>query len=87
MSHITDQRSAFRCKDNVRNEVFDQVYLEFKYYMNNAIKITTPNSEMVSNLSNDVSLQTKIKSLEEEIKSLKNENSNLKGDIKRQLSY
>ena len=55
--------------------------------MNNAIKITTPNSEMVSNLSNDVSLQTKIKSLEEEIKSLKNENSNLKRDIKRQLSY
>ena len=87
MSHITDQRSAFRCKDYVRNEVFDQVYLEFKYYMNNAIKITTPNSEMVSNLSNDVSLQTKIKLLEEEIKSLKNENSNLKGDIKRQLSY
>ena len=90
MSHITDQRSAFRCKDYARNEVFDtfyQVYLEFKYYMNNAIKITTPNSEMVSNLSNDVSLQTKIKSLKEEIKSLKNENSNLKGDIKRQLSY
>ena len=87
MSHITDQRSAFRCKDYVRNEVFDRVYLEFKYYMNNAIKITTPNSEMVSNLSNDVSLQTKIKLLEEEIKSLKNENSNLKGDIKRQLSY
>ena len=50
------------------------------------IKIITPSSEMVTNLTNgNVSLQTKIKSLEDEIKSLKNENSSLKGDIKTQL--
>ena len=89
VSHVTHQRSAFRCNDYVRNEVFDTFYkdyLEFKHYMNDIIKTITPSSEMVTNLSNDnVSLQTKIKSLEEEIKSLKNENSNLKGDIKTQL--
>ena len=89
VSHVTHQRSAFRCNDYVRNEVFDtfhKCYLEFKHYMNDIIKRITPSSEMVTNLSNDnVSLQTKIKSLEEEIKSLKNENSNLKGDIKTQL--
>ena len=89
MSHVTHQRSAFRCNDYVRNEVFDTFhkgYLEFKHYMNDIIKRITPSSEMVTNLSNDnVSLQTKIKSLEEEIKSLKNENSNLTGDIKTQL--
>ena len=89
MSHVTHQRSAFRCNDYVRNEVFDTFckdYLEFKHHMNDIIKTITPSSEMVTNLSNDnVSLQTKIKSLEEEIKSLKNENSNLKDDIKTQL--
>ena len=54
--------------------------------MNDIIKTVTPNSELVTNLSNDnVSLQMKIKSLEEEIWSLKNENSTLKGDIKTQL--
>ena len=91
MSHVTNQRSAFRCNDYVRNEVFDTFYkdyLEFNHYMNDIIKTVTPSSEMVTNLSNDnVSLQMKIKSLEEEIKSLKNENGNLKGDIKTQLSY
>ena len=47
--------------------------------MNDMIKIITPSSEMVTNLTNgNVSLQTKIKSLEDEIKSLKNENSSLK---------
>ena len=89
VSHVTHQRSAFRCNDYVRNEVFDtfhKCYLEFKHHMNDIIKRITPSSEMVTNLSNDnVSLQTKIKSLEEEIKSLKNENSNLTGDIKTQL--
>ena len=89
MSHVADQRSAFRYNDYVRNEVFDTFYkdyLEFKHYMNDIIKTISPSSEMVTNLSNyNVSFQTKIKSLEEEIKSLKNENSNLKDDIKTQL--
>ena len=69
-------------------DTFYEDYFEFKYYVNNTIKTTTPSSELVTNLSNDkVSLQTKIKSLEEEIKILRNENSNLKDNIKAQLKF
>ena len=71
VSPVTDQRSAFRCNDYVRNEVFDtfyEDYLEFKFYMNDIIKTITPSSELVNNLSNaNVSLQTKNKSFVEEI--------------------
>ena len=71
MSPVTDQISAFRCNDYVRNEVFDtfyEDYLEFKFYMNDIIKTITPSSELVNNLSNaNVSLQTKNKSFVEEI--------------------
>ena len=59
MSPVTDQRSAFRCNDYVRNEVFDtfyEDYLEFKFYMNDIIKTITPSSELVNNLSNAMSL-------------------------------
>ena len=83
--HATHQRSAFVCNDYVRKEVFDIFYkdnLEFKHYMNDIIKIITPSSEIVTNLSNDnVTLQTKITLLEEEIESVKNENSNFKGYV------
>ena len=69
VSPVTDQKSAFRCNDYVRKEVFDTFYeesLEFKHYMNDIIKTITPRSELVTNLSKDnVSLQAKIKSLEE----------------------
>ena len=59
VSHVTHQRSAFRCNDYVRNEVFGNFYkdyLEFKHYMNDIIKTVTPSSEMVTNLSNKMSL-------------------------------
>ena len=89
MSTVTDQTSAFRCNDYVRNEVFDtfyEDYLEFKYYVSDIIKAGTSSFELVTNLSNDnVSLRAKIKSLEKEIKSLENENGNLKADTKTQL--
>ena len=63
------------CNDFVKNEVFNtffEDYVEFKHYVNDTMKSVTPNSELLTTLSDENNFEkTKIKSLEEEIKSLK----------------
>ena len=79
----------FRCNDFVKNEVFNtfyEDYVEFKHYVNDIMKSVTPNSELLTSLSDENNFEkTKIKSLEEELKKLKNENATLTENILTQL--
>ena len=79
----------FRFNDFVKNEVFNtfyEDYVEFKHSENDIMKSVTPNSELLTNLSDENnSEKMKIKSLEEEIKNLKNENTTLRENILTQL--
>ena len=79
----------FRFNDFVKNEVFNtfyEDYVEFKHYINDIMKPITPNSELLTSLSDENNFEKmKIKSLEEEIKNLKNENTTLRENILTQL--
>ena len=75
-------KPLFRCNDFVENQVFNtfyEDYVEFKHYVNDSMKSVTPNSELLTSLSDENNFEkTKIKSLEEEIKKLMNENITLR---------
>ena len=46
----------FRCNDFVKNEVFNtfyENYVEFKHYVNDIMKSVTPNSELLTSLSDE----------------------------------
>ena len=79
----------FRCNDFVKNEVFNtfyEDYVEFKHYVNDSMKSVTPNSELLTSLSDENNFEKmKIKSLEEKIKNLKNENTTARENILTQL--
>ena len=79
----------FRCNDFVKSEVFNtfyEDYVEFKHYVNDIMKSVTPNSELLTSLSDENNCEKmKIKSLEEEIKNLKSENTTLRENIMTQL--
>ena len=79
----------FRCNDFVKDEVFNtfyEDYVEFKHYVNDIMKSVTPNSELLTSLSDENDLEKmKIKSLEKEIKNLKNQNTPLRENILTQL--
>ena len=72
-----------------KNEVFNpfyEDYVKFKHYVNVIMKSVTPNSELLTSLSDENNCEKmKIKSLEEEIKNLKSENTTLRENILTQL--
>ena len=71
--------------DFVKNQIFNTFYedcVEFNHYVNEIIKSVSPNSELLTRLSNgNNSQKTKIKSLEKEMKNVKNENITLGENI------
>ena len=71
--------------DFVINQIFNTFYedcVEFNHYVNEIIKSVSPNSELLTRLSNgNNSQKTKIKSLEKEMKNVKNENITLGENI------
>ena len=73
----------------VKNDVFNtfyEDYVEFKHYVNDIMKSVTPNSELLTSLSDENNLEKmKIKWLEKEIKNLKNQNTPLRENILTQL--
>ena len=62
-------------------------YAEFKHYVNDIKKSVTPNSEILTRLSDEniFKKKKKIKSLEEEMKELKNRNATLRENMVTQL--
>ena len=61
---------------------FYEDYVKFKHYVNVIMKSVTPNSELLTSLSDENNCEKmKFKSLEEEIKNLKNENTTLRENI------
>ena len=49
-------QSIFRCNDFVKSEVFNtfyEDYVEFKHYVNDILKSVTPNSELLTSLSDE----------------------------------
>ena len=71
--------------DFVKNQIFNTFYedcVEFNHYVNEIIKSVSPNSELLTRLSDgNNSQKTKIKSLEKEMKNVKNENITLGENI------
>ena len=71
--------------DFVKNQIFNtsyEDYVEFNHYVNEIIKSVSPNSELLTRLSDgNNSQKTKIKSLEKEMKNVKNENITLGENI------
>ena len=69
----------------MKNQIFNtsyEDYVEFNHYVNEIIKSVSPNSELLTRLSNgNNSQKTKIKSLEKEMKNVKNENITLGENI------